>query len=208
MNRMFLFFVLTIGVACSQKAEQLPYLGQPTEEVATDGASKEKQYQIPSFTLMNQDSLWVSNQTLAGKVYVADFIFLQCPTICPKMNVEMKRVYNQYQAEDQVLFVSHTIDPKNDSIPVLKAFSESLGVKAPKWQFLHGEEKAIHQLAQGYFMQAYQENKAPGGYAHSGGFLLIDGKQHIRGVYDGTSTTDVNRLIEDINVLLKEDINQ
>ncbi|WP_410879415.1 SCO family protein [Myroides sp. DW712] len=206
MKRLLLFFVVSFCLACSQKTEQLPYLGHPTIETAPNGASKEKQYQIPSFSLINQDSLVVSNETLAGKIYIADFIFLQCPTICPKMNVEMKRVYDQYQTEESVVFVSHTIDPKNDSIPVLKAYSESLGVKTPKWQFLHGEETTIHQLAQGYFMQAYQENKAPGGYAHSGGFLLIDGKQHIRGVYDGTSTTDVNRLIQDINLLLKEQI--
>jgi len=193
-------------MACSQKAEQLPYLGHPTEEVTANGTVKEKQYQIPAFSLMNQDSLVVSNETLAGKVYVADFIFLQCPTICPKMNVEMKRVYDQYQAEEKVLFVSHTIDPKNDTIPVLKAYSESLGVDALKWHFLYGKEQVMHQLAQGYFMQAYQETNAPGGYAHSGGFLLIDGKQHIRGVYDGTNSADVDRLIQDINLLLKEEI--
>lgn len=192
-------------MACSQKAEQLPYLGNPVAETLASGETIEKHYKIPAFSLIDQDSLVVFNETLAGKVYVADFIFLQCPTICPKMNVEMKRVYDAYQAEKDVLFVSHTIDPKNDSIPVLKAYSESLGIHDSKWHFLHGEEKEIHQLAQGYFMQAYQENNAPGGYAHSGGFLLIDGEQHIRGVYDGTSTTDVNRLIQDINLLLKED---
>lgn len=206
MKRLFLFVVVSFCLACSHKAEQLPYLGHSTIETAANGESKEKQYQIPSFSLMNQDSLVVSNETLAGKIYIADFIFLQCPTICPKMNIEMKRVYDQYQTAENVLFVSHTIDPKNDTIPVLKTYSESIGVKAPKWHFLYGDEAQIHQLAQGYFMQAYQESKAPGGYAHSGGFLLIDGKQHIRGVYDGTSTTDVNRLIQDINLLLKEEI--
>lgn len=187
-------------MACSQKAEQLPYLGHHTEE----GGKVEKYYEIPQFSLLNQDSLLVSNQTLAGKVYVADFIFLQCPTICPKMNVEMKRVYDAYQAEEKVLFVSHTIDPKNDTIPVLKAYSESLGVDPLKWHFLYGKEQVIHQLAQGYFMQAYQETNAPGGYAHSGGFLLIDGQQHIRGVYDGTNSADVDRLIQDIKLLLKK----
>lgn len=205
MNRLVPFLLLLVLCACSKEVKPLPYLGNHTLIESSDGTIEEY-YTIPDFSFLNQDSLVVSNQTLAGKVYVADFIFLQCPTICPKMNVEMKRVYDAYQTEENVLFVSHTIDPKNDTIPVLKAYSESLGVNPSKWYFLHGREEEIHQLAQGYFMQAYQENKVPGGYAHSGGFLLIDGKQHIRGVYDGTSTSDVNRLIQDINLLLKEDI--
>ncbi|MDM1044592.1 SCO family protein [Myroides sp. 1354] len=204
MKRVFLFLVVSFFVACSKEAKPLPYLGNHTEKVTAAGERKEVYYQIPSFSLLNQDSLVVSNQTLAGKIYITDFIFLQCPTICPKMNLEMKRVYDAYQTQEDVLFVSHTIDPKNDSIPVLKAYSESIGVQAPKWQFLHGDEQVIHQLAQSYFMQAYQENNAPGGYAHSGGFLLIDGNQHIRGVYDGTNTADVDRLIQDISQLLQE----
>ncbi|MGQ8868789.1 SCO family protein [Myroides sp. TSA_177.3] len=200
MNRLFFYLLIPFFIACGKEVNELPYLGNHTEE----GGKVEKYYEIPQFSLLNQDSLLVSNQTLAGKVYVADFIFLQCPTICPKMNVEMKRVYDAYQTEEDVLFVSHTIDPKHDTIPVLKAYSESLGVDPLKWHFLYGEEQVIHQLAQGYFMQAYQETNAPGGYAHSGGFLLIDGQQHIRGVYDGTNSADVDRLIQDIKLLLKK----
>ena len=200
MNRLFFYLLIPFFIACGKEVNELPYLGNHTEE----GGKVEKYYEIPQFSLLNQDSLFVSNQTLAGKVYVADFIFLQCPTICPKMNVEMKRVYDAYQTEEDVLFVSHTIDPKHDTIPVLKAYSESLGVDSLKWHFLYGEEQVIHQLAQGYFMQAYQETNAPGGYAHSGGFLLIDGQQHIRGVYDGTNSADVDRLIQDIKLLLKK----
>lgn len=200
MNRLFFYLLIPFFIACGKEVNELPYLGNHTEE----GGKVEKYYEIPQFSLLNQDSLLVSNQTLAGKVYVADFIFLQCPTICPKMNVEMKRVYDAYQTEEKVLFVSHTIDPKNDTIPVLKAYSESLGVDPLKWHFLYGKEQVIHQLAQGYFMQAYQETNAPGGYAHSGGFLLIDGQQHIRGVYDGTNSADVDRLIQDIKLLLKK----
>lgn len=206
MKRILPFFFVSFLLACNQEAKQLPYLGHPIAETSASGQTIEKHYEIPDFTLLNQDSLVINNKTLAGKIYISDFIFLQCPTICPKMNVEMKRVYDAFRENENVVFVSHTIDPKNDTIPVLKAYSESLGVDGKKWHFLHGDEQVIHQLAQGYFMQAYQESNAPGGYAHSGGFLLIDAKQHIRGVYDGTSTTDVNRLMQDINLLLKEDI--
>ncbi|WP_255493510.1 SCO family protein [Myroides sp. WP-1] len=195
---------LFIFMACSKESKELPYLGNHTTVTSPTGEKTEKYYEIPAFSLRNQDSLVVNNQTLKGKVYIADFIFLQCPTICPKMNTEMKRVYDTYSHVEEVVFVSHTIDPKNDSIPVLKAYSESLGVNPTKWYFLHGDEAEIHQLAQGYFMQAYQENNAPGGYAHSGGFLLIDQQQHIRGVYDGTNPADVDRLSKEIQLLLKE----
>ncbi|MBB1151118.1 SCO family protein [Myroides sp. NP-2] len=204
MKRILPFFFVSFLLACSQEAKQLPYLGHPVTETLASGETVEKHYEIPDFELLNQDSLVVNNQTLGGKIYIADFIFLQCPTICPKMNAEMKRVYDAFHENENVVFVSHTIDPKNDSIPALKAYSESLGVDGAKWHFLHGEEGAIHQLAQAYFMQAYQASDAPGGYAHSGGFLLIDPDQHIRGVYDGTSTTDVNRLLAEIPVLLNE----
>ncbi|MGG5577886.1 SCO family protein [Myroides sp. C15-4] len=206
MKRILPFFFVSFLLACSQEAKQLPYLGHPTAETLASGETIERPYEIPDFALLNQDSLVVNNKTLAGKIYIADFIFLQCPTICPKMNVEMKRVYDAFHENENVVFVSHTIDPKHDSIPVLKAYSESLGVDAAKWHFLYGDESDIHQLAQGYFMQAYQESAAPGGYAHSGGFLLIDADQHIRGVYDGTSTADVNRLMEEIPLLLNEKI--
>lgn len=204
MKYLGLFLVIPFLFACSKEVKQLPYLGNHTEMVSSSGEKIEKYYAIPAFSFLNQDSLEVTNQTLAGQLYVADFIFLQCPTICPKMNVEMKRVYDAFLAQEKVRFVSYTIDPKNDSIPLLKAYSESLGVDPKKWHFLHGDEGEIHQLAEGYFMQAYQETNAPGGYVHSGGFLLIDGNQHIRGVYDGTSPTDVNRLIGDIHLLVNE----
>ena len=202
MRNVGLFFVALFAIACTHEAKQLPYLGNHT---GSENQADEH-YRIPVFSLVNQEGEAVTNETLKGKIYIADFIFLQCPTICPKMNLEMKRVYDAYQTQENVVFVSHTIDPKNDSIPVLKAFSETLGVHAPKWHFLHGDEAVMHQLAQGYFMQAYQENNAPGGYAHSGGFLLIDKQQHIRGVYDGTSTADVDRLIKEIQLLLNEEI--
>lgn len=164
-----------------------------------------KYFEVPSFNLINQDSLPVSNKTFENKIYIADFIFLKCPTICPVMNKELKRVYDVFKDNPAVLFASHTIDPQNDSIPLLKAYSEQLGVDSQKWHFLHGEKEYIYQLAEtGYFTQAYADLQAPGGYAHSGGFILVDKNRHIRGVYNGTNTADVDRLIKEIVILLHE----
>jgi protein SCO1/2 len=114
-------------------------------------------------------------------------------------------VYDIYKDSSEVLFASHTIDPENDSITLLKAYSNQLGIDSKKWYFLHGEREYMHNLAEnGYFSQAYQDQNVPGGYAHSGGFILVDKRKHIRGVYDGTDSDDVNRLIKEIAILLNE----
>lgn len=193
-----LLIVLFLTAACQQEKE-LPYLGNHTKNTDDSIAY----FKVPDFELRNQDSILITPKTLKDKIYIADFIFLKCPTICPVMNREMKRVYDAYQNNDNVVFVSHTIDPKNDSIPALKNYQEALGVKADKWHFLHGNQEDMFALAEtGYYTQAYQEDSAPGGYAHSAGFVLVDKNRHIRGVYDGTNPTDVDRLIKEIEILI------
>ena len=196
-NILLLFFVF---ISCKNKNESLPYLGNTNKKT-----HDEEYFAIPPFEFLNQDSIKVNNATLKGKIYIADFIFLNCPTICPIMNRNLKQVYDVFKNDNSVLFISHTIDPENDSIPILKKYAISLGVTTKKWHFLHGNKKEIYNIAEnGYYSKAYEDKKAPGGYAHSGGFLLIDKSGHIRGVYDGTDKKEVDRLIKEIVVLQKE----
>lgn len=198
-------FLILFGIvtSCSEKLEKLPYLGNPNLV-----NNVETQHTINDFSFLNQDSLAITNETFKNKIYVADFIFLRCPTICPVMNMELKRVYDTFKDNENVLFVSHTVDPENDTIPVLKAYSENLEVNPKKWHFLWGEQKDIFDIAKNsYFTQAYEDLDAPGGYAHSGGFILVDKNRHIRGVYDGTNSVDVDRLIKEIVILLNEESN-
>lgn len=200
-----LFFSCFILFSCQKKSIKLPYLGNHKEVISENGEIIRHYFKVPNFQLINQDSIVINNTSFEDKIYIADFIFLKCPTICPIMNVELKRVYDIYKDNSNVLFASHTIDPENDSIPALKVYSDQLGVEATKWFFLHGEKDYIHQLAEkGYFSQAYENKEVPGGYAHSGGFLLVDKQRHIRGVYDGTNAKDVDRLIIEIEILLQE----
>jgi protein SCO1/2 len=199
-------------VACDMGSEKnkensFPIFGRP-ELVTTVVNGKEVTdtipHQIPNFKLMNQDSIWVTPESFKGKVYVADFFFTSCPTICPKMKKEMLRVYEAYQANDQVGIISHTIDPVYDTIPLLKDFAERLGVSAPKWHFVTGDKEEIYKLGQtGYMVTAMEDENEEGGYIHSGAFLLVDKDSHIRGVYDGTQSEDVDKLISDIGLLLK-----
>lgn len=200
MKKIILLCVLFLFAFCTPKQEQLPYLGDPIKK-----GNKVDYPTISPFRFLNQEGKLVTNSTLRSKIYIADFIFLKCPTICPKMNMQLKRVYDVFEKDKEIVFVSHTIDPENDSIPALKAYADALNVKANKWLFLYGQKKEVYELAEkSYYAKAYKDQTAPGGYVHSGGFLLVDKKGHIRGVYDGTDTKDVDRLIKEIIILKKE----
>ncbi|OOV17589.1 SCO family protein [Flavobacterium sp. LM4] len=189
-----------LAVSCEKAQEKLPVLGNPIVK------GNETQYpRIKDFSFINQDSLEVTNNTFSGKIYIADFIFLSCPSICPKMNVQLKKVYNAYKTDGEVLFLSHTIDPDNDTIPRLKAYTVDNGIKK-NWHFVTGNRDSIYKIAtESYFATAYPDQNELGGFVHSGGFLLIDKNRHVRGVYDGTNPKETTRLIADVKNLLAED---
>ena len=199
-----LFALLTNFLACTKidtKSElPLPFLGEPIIN-GNDTIPPT----IKSFSFIDQDSNIITNSTFSDKIYVADFIFLSCPSICPKMNTEMLRVYNEFKNNDTVLFLSHTIDPENDGVRQLKNFAKSIDVTSKKWHFVTGNQENIYDLAEhSYFSNAYKDSLADAGFTHTGGLLLIDKNRHIRGVYDGTNDLETNRLINDIWILLKE----
>lgn len=191
--------------ACHQAPEKLPVLGKKVIAMDTITGKADTLYAvIPAFRVMNQDSAVVTNDSFAGKIYIADFIFLSCPSICPVMTKQMKRVYDAYAGNNQVCFLSYTIDPENDTIPRLKKFATQLGVQAPKWHFVTALEDTIYQIADGYYATVFPDSTVAGGFTHSGGFLLIDKQRHIRGAYEGTEPAEVNKLIKDIGMLLTE----
>lgn len=193
------FFLFIVIVSCSTKETKLPYLGNPIVN-GTDTVYPK----ISAFKFTNQDNLLVTNKTFENKIYVADFIFLSCPTICPKMTSELKSVYDIYNANSKVAFLSHTIDPERDTVEKLKLYAESMNLSS-NWHFVTGNKENILEIAEkSYFTTAYSDANEPGGLVHGGGLLLVDDKGHIRGVYDGTNSTDTKRLIADIEILLKE----
>ncbi len=159
---------------------------------------------LPEFSFMNQDSQIVSNVDVQGKVHVMDFFFTSCPTICPKMKANMLTVYEKFLEEDRLVLVSHSIDTRHDSVPVLKEYSERLEVGAPRWHFVTGEKENIMGIARDYMVTAMEDTLSPGGYAHSGAMILLDKKRNIRGYYDGTSAKETAKMIKDIDRLLDE----
>ncbi|WP_353087599.1 SCO family protein [Flavobacterium sp.] len=198
MKYSILFFALML-ISCKPETERLPILGEPTII-----KGKKVYPKIGDFSFTDQDGKIITNQTFEGKIYVADFIFLSCPTICPIMNQELKKVYAVYQNNAKVNFLSHTIDPEHDTVEQLRNFKTSQRLN-DHWYFVTGKKERIFEVAkESYFTTAYPDEKEPGGLVHGGGFLLVDHNRHIRGVYDGTNPEETKRLINDIRILLKE----
>ena len=202
------------GCTSNNSPETLPYLGhRHTEEVpVVDPVSADTTYRmdtvyhkIASFSFLNQEGKTITNKDVEGKVYVADFFFTSCPTICPIMKKEMLRVYDSYKNRPDFQILSHTIDPSHDTVELLKDYADRLGVEdASTWHFLTGNQEKIFEIGQtSYLSTAMEDKNAPGGLLHSGAFVLIDQEGHIRGVYDGTKEDQVDKLLADIPKLLE-----
>ena len=170
---------------------------------------------VPKFTLTNQDNETVSNETYAGKVYVLEFFFSTCPTICPKMNASLKEVQQQFNGMKDFGIASITINPEKDTPEVLKTHMEELGITSENWHFLTGDKDYIYKIANnGFNMYAAENSKVNGGFEHSGLFALIDKNGVIRCrkddfgnpilYYDGLEKSGVTAIIEDIKLLLQE----
>lgn len=186
--------------SCKFGTKALPKLGVLSIE---NGDTTFRPY--PKFEFTNQEGQTVSEQTFAGKVYVADFFFVSCPTICPVMSKNLKKVYDRYHERDDFLILSHSIDTRHDSVPVLKEYATRLGVTADTWHFVTGKKDDIYSIGYDFYMATIEEDNSPGtgGYLHSGGLILVDKNGVIRGIYDGTVDAQVGQLIADLNYLLK-----
>jgi protein SCO1/2 len=199
-----LFFTLfVLLLSCMEKEKQdekLPIYGESTVE-----GNDTIYHTVGNFKFVDQDSNIITPDNFRDKIYVADFFFTSCRTICPIMKTQMLRVYDSIQNDPDVLLLSHTIDPKYDTVGLLHDYADRLGVKSDKWHFVTGNKDSIYHVAQtSYFAIANEDKSDPDGFIHSGAFLLIDKQKRIRGKYDGTKEEDVNRLLVDIKKLEKE----
>ena len=169
----------------------------------------------PKFELTDQNNKLISNKEYAGKVYVLEFFFSTCPTICPKMNLNMLTIENAFFGNPNFGIASITINPENDTAEVLKEHAKKLGVKSSNWHFLTGDKTKIFELAnKGFNVYVGQNSKVSGGFEHSGLFALIDKNGDIRCrkdnfgnpilYYDGIEKEGVRTLQQDIAILLKE----
>ena len=204
----FLFFLLILSglSTCFQTPGKrtLPILGERDISPAGDTAYPK----VPDFAFIDQDSQPVTNATFEGKIYVVDFFFIHCPTICPKVKKNGLRIYEKYQNDDRVVLLSHSIDTKNDTVAALRLHAQKLGLDSKKWHLVTGNKDEIYGIADNYFSVATEDPDAPGGFDHSGRLILVDKNRHVRSFCDGTNAEDVDRFMKDIDVLLAEQFAQ
>lgn len=203
-----LFGVIMIALlnACGSKQTKLPILGNReavTKTVNGKTVTDTAYATIPDFKFVNQYADTITAKNLDGKIYVADFFFTTCPSICPVMHRNMLNVYKEFKDDENFRIISHTIDPKYDTIPVLKRYADKMGITGNSWWLLHGNKGDTYNIAKSY-LQSVQEKNPAGQFIHDGFFILIDKQKRIRGTYEGTDPKEVDKLIADIKILKAE----
>ncbi|MCC7301538.1 MAG: SCO family protein [Bacteroidia bacterium] len=186
----------------------LPYYGprEPVEilkngEMVTDTVY----HRIPDFSLIRHDGRPFTRDHLKGKIFVADYFFATCQSICPKMTSNMLRIQQRFKDTPGLLFISHTVDPEHDSSEVLLQYAQMVHADTSNWFFLTGEKKALYDLARnGYLITAVEGNGGPEDFIHSEKLVLVDKEGCIRGFYDGTTVSSCDSLVDDIRVLMAD----
>lgn len=162
-------------------------------------------HKIADFSLTNQNGETITNKDYEGKIYIADFFFTRCKTICIAMAYNMSELQAHYKEDADVMFLSHSVTPVMDSVPVLKAYADNKGVIDGKWNVTTGSKKHIYDLARkSYFAVLDEGNGDENDFIHTEQFVLVDKDRRIRGYYDGTEKEDMKKIMTDI-VLLKEE---
>lgn len=158
------------------------------------------------FKLVNQYGDTITEKNVEDKIFVADFFFTTCPSICRDMAVEKRRLQDVFKDDDQIMILSHTVTPEMDSVPVMYEYAQMQGAIKGKWELLTGDKPQIYQLARQSYFAVLDEggNGDESDFIHTENFVLVDPNKRIRGFYDGTSKEDVDLLIADIAILKEE----
>jgi protein SCO1/2 len=209
-NPIIILFLLVLGVFAGwyfynkkddKPLRTLPYFGPKYAANTNDTAY----HSINDFSFVNQYGKVFTQEDLKGKIYVCNSFFTTCKSICPIMNMELKKVYNAFRSRNDIMILSLTVDPETDSIPQLASHAKNYGVTDDKWWFATGSKKDLYELTRKSFMLTVEEGD--GGvddFIHTQNFALVDKDKHIRGFYDGTDSIEVANLITDIKTLIKE----
>ena len=207
--------ILVLFSACKSNSHTkaglpLPFINKPDftpEWINKTDPGYDSIHRIPAFSFTDQDGKTVTQKTVDGKIYVADFFFTRCGSICPKMTGNMALLQKRFAADDDVVFLSHSVTPMMDSVPVLKKYAEEKGVVSGKWHLLTGDKDEIYTIAKKQYYAGdtvgyYQTGNE---FLHTENFILVDKHRRIRGVYNGTLPLEMERLGDDIGELKKEE---
>lgn len=195
---------LLLGKGSKSHYTNLPYIGE--REVNAPGDTT--YFTVPPFNFIDENGQPFTDKDVEGRVLIVDFFFTRCTSICPKMSIQMQQLqlqldHPQYQ---DVLLLSHTVDPENDTPEVLKAYSKRLEADPKRWKFLTGNAPDIYRQGNmGYLLSASADSSAAEQFVHSPQFVLVDKRHHIRGMYDGTNTDAMRDLMVDLKMLLQEE---
>ncbi|MDQ3046337.1 MAG: SCO family protein [Bacteroidota bacterium] len=198
-------FVYAFFIHDSDKpARYLPVFGDKQYE-SKNGKTDTSYHTIPDFSFINQDGKSISQKDFQGSIYVTDFFFTTCKSICPVMSNNMEQVYEKFKGNPAVKFLSHTVDPEVDTVEQLKRYAIQHHADASQWMFVTGDKKELYAIARnGYLLNAEQGDGGPDDFIHTQNFALIDKDKRIRGFYDGTDSSNTYQLIKDIELLLAE----
>lgn len=213
----FLYRIIALGVIFIAAAFVGYFILKPSEElpiyhpsqldprlVDKSALNEKGEHHIKPFHLIDQNGDSVFLSTVHGKVILADFFFTTCGSICPKMSTQMVRVQQAFKDDDRVLLLSHSVTPETDSVPVLHAYAQEYGVDHNRWRLFTGDRKQIYSLARtSYFAAVDEGDGGPDDFVHTENFVLVDPQGRIRGFYDGTKRTEVDKAMKDMRTLLK-----
>lgn len=161
-------------------------------------------HRVPPFAFTDQYREIVTDSAVAGKIYIAEFFFTTCRSICPVMNSNLDKIYNAFN-DPRIRILSHTVDPETDSVPVLRAYADRHHVHDNRWLFLTGDKKALYHMARrGYLLGDAEPAPGEDDFVHTQNFALVDWNRRIRGIYDGTDSLEMIRLGQDIRLLTQE----
>jgi protein SCO1/2 len=173
--------------------------------VDTDMQRTAKAHRISDFNLTDQTGETVTYEDFENKIYVADFFFTTCPSICPKMTASLSELSDFYKNDNDIMFLSHSVTPVKDSVPVLAAYAKKYGVNHDTWKLVTGDKKHIYELARrSYFAVTTEGDGGVKDFIHTENFILVDKERKIRGFYDGTSAEEMERLKSDVVILRYE----
>ncbi len=191
------------------RVQALPYFDEASflpQWIDNKSAELDGFHKVPAFSLTNQEGETISDKTLEGKIYVANFFFTSCPGICPQMTSNMDILQKEFLNDNEVMLISHSVTPSRDSVSILKNYAEKRGIISAKWSLLTGDREQIYNLGRNaYFIEENMGiEKTIDDFLHTENFVLVDKNKHIRGIYNGLNKTSIEQLIFDIKTLKKE----
>lgn len=185
-------------------------------KVSSEGAQRsslpiignDQNHHISNFSFINQEGKTITNDDIKGKIVVVEYFFATCKGICPKMNENLSKVYQQYKGNKEVMFLSHTVDPVKDTVAALKAYSMHFNADPSQWMFLTGDKKELYDMARYSYLISAEDDTAGIGidqdFIHDKHYILVDDLGRVRGFYDGLEDKDIKKIEDDIRTLLDE----